>query len=255
VNIDRITTTEANDLLEGRHYIGATAYLPRFCFASPNRDAVAVYSHPIAASFKLALDDPLELARLWRDDDAGFRTSQFLGATLRELKRLASDSECVFTYADPSAKNSRTGEAHNGTIYRATNFNFVSKSRVTDHWDTPDGRISAAKAYRQLSTKSREAIQAARPNWRLVEGVPKLLFVFPLQMPLTQILEKIGTKIPEARRALFSKGRGGFRIRVYEDKFPSKKCAACRRLFLARRSDAKTCSPKCRVALHRKCNA
>jgi hypothetical protein len=45
---------------------------------------------------------------------------------------------------------------------------------------------------------------------------------------------------------------GGFRRAFYETTFPPIKCAVCRRNFRAGRRDAKTCSPKCRVALHRK---
>jgi hypothetical protein len=34
--------------------------------------------------------------------------------------------------------------------------------------------------------------------------------------------------------------------------FPKRRCAHCNRLFVAARRDAKTCSTRCRTALHRK---
>ncbi len=45
---------------------------------------------------------------------------------------------------------------------------------------------------------------------------------------------------------------GGFRRAWYQKRFPSRVCQNCRKHFLSARKDATTCSPKCRVALHRK---
>jgi hypothetical protein len=151
----------------------------------------------------------LELARLWQSDDQQARPlSQFLAAALRWLTKHAPESDCVFTYADPAQVNPRTGQAHNGTIYRATNFTYVGKSRVTDRWRMPKGEIvSAAKAYRRFKTKSRAAI-AARTDWTLVEGVPKHLFVFGLRLPTAEVMARIGRN--KARRRLLTDG-GGFR--------------------------------------------
>lgn len=48
---------------------------------------------------------------------------------------------------------------------------------------------------------------------------------------------------------------GGFRRAWYQKRFPSRVCQCCRKHFLSSRADAKTCSPKCRVAYHRKLKA
>lgn len=45
---------------------------------------------------------------------------------------------------------------------------------------------------------------------------------------------------------------GGFRRPYYMTRFPARVCLHCRKHFLSARPDAKTCSPKCRVAFHRK---
>jgi hypothetical protein len=74
--------------------------------------------------------------------------SQFLAATLRWLKR-ETDADCVFSYADPAARNCVTDLRHSGGIYVATNFVFLGRSRVTDTWQTADGEmVTAAQCYR-----------------------------------------------------------------------------------------------------------
>lgn len=178
-----ITAKDANRLIDGRHYLGGVEYAPRFCVATPERDAVAVFSPPIASHFK-RIDDfhPLELARLWQADGVARPLSQFLSASLRWLRKAAPEVDCVFSYADPTRKHSITQAPHRGTIYRAANFTFIGESRATDYWRTPDGEIvSAALCYRRFETKSRAKIQAINPRWTLVRGEPKLLFVYGLQ--------------------------------------------------------------------------
>lgn len=243
---------EANAILTGAHYLGAADYKPRFCMTTKERNAVAIFSDPIAAHFKTTIENPLELARLWRADNAPFQTSEFLGNCLRYLRKLAPDTDCVFTYADPAASNSVTGKQHNGGVYIAANFTALRKSRATDQWRLPSGEVlTAARVYRQLKTKSREAIAKSRPDWTLIPGVPKRLFLYPMRMTAVQVLAKLSNKMPEARRAMFSKAHGGFKVAVYHEKFPPLTCAHCKRLFIARRSDAKTCSPVCRTLLWR----
>ena len=100
---------------------------------------------------------PIELARLWQADDSERPLSQFLAASLRWLRQLGPDVDCVFSYADPAQKNDLTKRPHNGTIYQATNFAYVGESRATDYWRTPKGEIiSSPVCYRRFKTKSRE---------------------------------------------------------------------------------------------------
>jgi predicted nucleic acid-binding Zn ribbon protein len=50
----------------------------------------------------------------------------------------------------------------------------------------------------------------------------------------------------------WTKGRKSTLSRAdYVNKIPPKLCPCCGKLFIARRADAKTCSSKCRTALHR----
>lgn len=195
-----VTADEASKMLEGRHYLGPLEYQPRFCIATPERDAVAVYSPPVAAHFKTIPDfRPLELARLWQADESDRPLSQFLAASLRWLRHLAPEVDCVFSYADPAQKNDRTRRPHNGTIYQATNFAYLGESRATDYWRTPSGEeISSPVCYRRFKTKSREKIQQLNPKWKLIPGEPKRLYVYGLQKTPAEILAVI-----KGRYALF----------------------------------------------------
>ena len=191
----QIAPREANVILRDRHYLGAAHYRPRFCLTTPTRDALALYAPPIAVHFKTMLDSPLELTRLWRADDADVILSQFLAATLRWLRREAPDADCVFSYADSAAWNPITGRRHNGGIYTASNFTCLGEARATDHWiDDAGDRVTAAKCYRMMRTKSRERIAELRPTWRLVPGERKLLYLYPLRMSVAQVLERIGER-------------------------------------------------------------
>jgi hypothetical protein len=238
MELQRITAAEADKLLS-HHYLGPLGYPPRFVFTTPERNAVAVFSDPVAASFKVALTEPLELARLWRAPDAPFNTGAFLAASLRWLRKLSPQTDCVITYADPA-------QGHGGGVYRAANFQFIGPSRPTDYWETPDGRLSAAQVYRKLGTKSRPTIAQKRPDWKLIEGVPKLLFMYPMVASVTDAVEMV------ARRAKFSRAHGGFNVQTYQERFPPRTCEGCGQLFLAARSDARVCSHRCYMREYRK---
>ncbi|MGD0332973.1 MAG: hypothetical protein ABSA90_06915 [Xanthobacteraceae bacterium] len=246
MRIDQITADEADAILTGQHYLGPVEYPPRFALATPGRECVAVFGHPIAAAFKTAaLSDPVELVRLWRREGATIRTDHFLHRAIRMLRTLAPECDCVFTYADP-------GAGHTGATYRGCGFSFAGQGRAVDRWQTADGIISAARAYRLLGTKSRARTLALRPDWQLIEGVAKLLFIYPLRgLSAKEVIARVGEK-SEARRAMFSRAHAGFAVHVYQDKFPPRKCAYCGELFLAKRSDARTCSASCRTMLSRK---
>jgi hypothetical protein len=247
MKIDRINVQEANSILEGGHYLGPVIFPPRYCFATPERDAVAVYSFPMAAAFKVKFAHAIELARLWCSDAATIRTDHFLARSLQALREHDAKIDCVFTYADPS-------RGHTGAVYKGCGFTFLNEqTRVTDQWRTPEGEtLSSGVVYRLTKTKRRDLIMERRPDLKLIAGVPKLLFVKPMRMKIEEIRAELDAPRPDDRRKLFSKAYGGFRVASYQDRFPAKKCAYCHRLFLAARSDARTCSPSCRTMLSRR---
>lgn len=190
--LELVTPEEASAILHGKHYLGGVEYRPRFCIATPERDALAVFSPPISHHFKIKLTQPLELARLWRSEKSTMPLSQFLGRSLRWLRKLAPRADCVFSYADPARKNRKTGKRHTGTIYQATNFTYLGESRETDYWRKPDGElVSSPAAYRMLKTKSREKIKKLRPKWKLIRGKPKHCYVFGLKRKPEEVLARI----------------------------------------------------------------
>lgn len=184
---------EASEILKRGHYLGALEYQPAHVFVTPDRDAVAVYTHPIASHFKGKIGFyPLELARLWQSNEQTRPLSTFLSQTLRALRTLDKSIDCVFSYTDPAQTNV-FGEHHHGGIYRACNFAMLGESRATDHWLTPDGeKISAPKLYRMHKTKSRDKAAELHPDWTLVPGVPKILYVYPLASSALDVCRIIG---------------------------------------------------------------
>jgi Arc/MetJ-type ribon-helix-helix transcriptional regulator len=188
-----ISAQEANRIIGEKHYLGAVEYTPRFCITTAERDAVAVYSPPVASHFKrIPGFTPIELARLWQSDETERPLSQFLAASLRWLRKLAPEVDCVFSYADPAARHTMTKAPHRGTIYQATNFAYVGESRATDSWRTSKGEvISSPVCYRRYKTKSRAKIQALNPKWKLIPGEPKRLFVYGLKSKPDEVLARI----------------------------------------------------------------
>jgi hypothetical protein len=190
MKLDVISSIEASALINGKHYLGPTEYQPTFCFATEERDAVAIYSPPVASHFKRALSKPLELIRLWQyNPDRPL--SQFLATTLRVVRKMSPESDCIFSYADPGQINPLTGQPHKGTIYRATNFEYFGESRVTDYWlDEFNEKVSSPVMYRRHKTKSREKLTAL--GYVLVEKPPKHLYVYGLQLTTSEVRAKIG---------------------------------------------------------------
>jgi hypothetical protein len=48
--IDRIGMGVASALLDGQHYLGALEFSPRYCLATPSRDALVVFTTPTASA-------------------------------------------------------------------------------------------------------------------------------------------------------------------------------------------------------------
>jgi hypothetical protein len=149
------------------------------------------------------------------------------------------------TFADPV-------EGHRGGVYIACNFLCGGERKINARgWRHGDKIVSQNAAYRLHGTRDFEKIARLEPDWKPIKSVPKFLFVYGLAMKSSDIIERLkATKRNGHRHA----EGGGFRVSVYREQFPPRRCANCRQLFLAARADAKTCSAKCRVALHRKCH-
>ena len=99
---------------------------------------------------------------------------------------------CVFSYADPAARNPDR-RPHHGGIYFASGWTFVGTSHRTGYWlDEQGTRITLPQCYRRFKTKSVSRVAALRPSWQFVPGERKNLFVFPMQMAVAAVLDRIG---------------------------------------------------------------
>lgn len=190
MRLEIITAKDANEIIGDKHYLGATEYQPTFCFATPERDAVAVYSQPVAQHFKVKLPGALELVRLWQSDKQARKVGAFLASSIKLLRKLSPTVPCLFSYADPGQINPITGEPHTGVVYRATGWTYFGESRITDYWlDEFDNKISSPKMYRDEATKSRAKLTAL--GYRLIAKPPKFLYVYGLRKTPAEVREII----------------------------------------------------------------
>jgi hypothetical protein len=197
--VDLIDAGEASALLVGQHYLGGLEFNPRYCLASPGRDALAVFATPTAFTFHKALPGCLELTRLWQAQsrrDTGAPLSAFLREAITWLQRHDRKIPCVFSYTDP-AQIGPNGKPHSGQVYQWAGFYKLGQSRVTDLWRVKaTGEIlSSPVCYRRFKTKSRTALQ--RAGLDLIEKPGKVLYVSPMATTLAEIR----AALPRYRRA------------------------------------------------------
>lgn len=189
--LDKISVKDANAIIHGKHYLGRVIYQPMFCFATPERDAVAVYSSPVSHHFKRKLSKPLELVRLWQSDAQSRKVGAVLACSMRAVRKLSPESDCIFSYADPDTINPITGEPHTGVVYKATGWTYLGPSRVTDYWRDELGELNSSPVmYRRFKTKSRKTLIAK--GYTLVEKAPKHLYVYGLRKTPAEVREIIG---------------------------------------------------------------
>lgn len=193
--VERIQHWEASAILTKNHYLGPLEYHPKYCLATPQRDALAVFSPPIPFSFKKRLPGCLEITRLWQSEDRRKARaergplSDFVKATLEWLKTNAPECPCVFSYTDP-AQIGPDGKPHRGVVYQMARFSKLGPSRVTDYWLKDGIRYSSPVMYRRHKTKSREKLNAL--GYTLIEKPPKILYVFGLTLSVKEIRQVIG---------------------------------------------------------------
>lgn len=135
--------------------------------------AVAIYGFPSGGTWPV---DVLELQRLVRSPSLSLQLSQFVAWTLRWLKK-RTEYAGVVSYADPNA-------GHHGGIYQALNFDYVGQSSERRlGFKLPDGSVIHRTSARKLvsGAKSDRDIIACRPDWELLRGEGKHLYVLPLK--------------------------------------------------------------------------
>jgi len=135
-----ISNKDATSFLLPLHYSGRKPQL-KYSFGAYAEDVlVAVCTYGIPASRSLCVgvlgkelaSSVIELNRLCRLDCMTTPLSEFVGWTLRELKK---HSLCVVSYAD-------TAMQHTGSIYQACNFLYTGKTQERTDKYTPNGKHS-----------------------------------------------------------------------------------------------------------------
>ena len=169
-------TQQVRDFVIARHYTRTVPSAVRFCFGLYEGDrlmGVLLYSYFSRLQSAYRYNNYVELGRLCCDDECPPNTgSFFIGATLRHIKRHHHEIEGVISYADPTV-------GHIGTVYKASNFEEVGKTKPSYHWQGPDGPIhkkriwNAAKAAGLTERAHAEALGLIR-----VPELPKHIFRF-----------------------------------------------------------------------------
>lgn len=179
------TAAEVWPLLRDHHYLGRRTADPMFCFAwrksggllgdTGEPQAAIVYTAPINRYFG---DGATELARLVRVPELKLPLSQFVGWSLRWLRK-NTDLAYVLSYAD-------SGAGHHGGIYQALSFDYVMLSKGHGGWKNPEtGETVSSRAFDQRRPEFRK-------GWQRTRSSPKFLYVKPLREKRSKLLARFG---------------------------------------------------------------
>ncbi len=147
------TSTEAFGLFRRSELVGAAVWMPptRVCAETVDRED---WRRVISLSrLAVAPTEPTNAE------------SFFIGAMLRAMNREGRWVSAV-TFADES-------QGHGGTIYRATNWRYLGRTKPEPRWEDENG-----KQVSRLATKSRTAGDMTKLGHRMVGKFSKHKFVF-----------------------------------------------------------------------------
>jgi hypothetical protein len=153
-----VSIAEARDIVERLHYAKGASNTRVFSHGLYRRGedtllGCAWWLPPTKAAAMATYEGDwrsvLSLSRLVVDPSVPTNGASFLIAHSIKLIREDPRWECLVTYAD-------IGEGHEGTIYRATNWQYMGLSSPTLRWVDGDGRIVARKAAKSRTVKEME---------------------------------------------------------------------------------------------------
>lgn len=191
-------TQQVRDFVIARHYTKTVPSAVRYCFGLYEGDrlmGVLLYSYFSRLQSAYRYNNYVELGRLCCDDECPANTgSFFIGATLRHIKRHHREIEGVISYADPTV-------GHLGTVYRASNFEEVGKTRPSYHWQGPDGPIHKKRIWDAAKKAGiSEADHARALGLTKVPELPKYIFRFNFPRPLKELGCIYCATAPDGRR-------------------------------------------------------
>lgn len=132
---------KVDHIIERNHYLGSVPDAPakhRYVVSFGMKGVVgaAVWGKPVARMEDQ--EDTAELLRFWTSDCTPKNTeSKALGKMMRDMRK--KDYERVIAYAS-------TGQGHEGTIYRATNWQQVKQTKRNQTWENRAGRDDRDKS-------------------------------------------------------------------------------------------------------------
>jgi len=132
---------KVDHIIERNHYLRSVPDAPAkhrylITFGIKGIVGAAVWGKPVARMEDQ--EDTIELLRFWTADCTPKNTeSKALGKMMRDMKE--KEYERVIAYAS-------TGQGHKGTIYRATNWKEVNRTKRTQTWENRAGRNDRDKS-------------------------------------------------------------------------------------------------------------
>lgn len=185
------TFSEVLPLVLEHHYSQRRTADPMFCFAwrlpggllgdTGRPVAAIIFTSPANKYFGKGA---IELSRLVRDPAHKLPPlSSFVAWALRWLRSNTLLAYCL-SYADQ-------GAGHHGGIYQALNFIHVAQSRGNYQYkNNESGQITSGRSFDQRNRINKR-------NMSRQKTAPKYLYVFPLNEPRDELLERFGwTPLP-----------------------------------------------------------
>jgi len=126
---------KVDHIIKRNHYLRSVPDAPAkhrylITFGMKGIVGAAVWGKPVARMEDQ--ENTVELLRFWTADSTPKNTeSKALGKMMRDMENLGY--ERVIAYAS-------TGQGHEGTIYRATNWKEVNRTKRTQTWENRAGR-------------------------------------------------------------------------------------------------------------------
>lgn len=164
------TSTESFGLMRDDVLVGAALWMPPTKVAAQSVDPEDWRRVLSLSRLAVAPSEPTNAESL------------FIGAMLRTLNEERRWT-CVVTYADES-------QGHNGTIYRATNWRYLGRTKPEPRWEDASG-----KQVSKLATKTRKAEDMRKLGHRMVGKYQKHKFGRIFDVGIAQCMIRMGIAI------------------------------------------------------------
>ncbi len=233
----------AAQTIRARHYTHSVPSGKNYYVAFD--DAIVVWAIPANPYIAMSLfgrpGRVWELSRLWAPDGhAPNLLTQAISAAVGVLRQ-HEKPDVLVSYADPNM-------GHDGAIYRAASWTSHGQCAEVRAWRARDGKVVARRAFHSGSRSLRKAeIEAL--GYRQLTLPGKLRFVKPCSKSAAKWLTEAAEKRAPAKRMRRPHNWTRSRRRLKARR--GMTCSVCKVSLWSRRSDARTCSVRCRVRAHR----